>query len=246
MNTTESFRFGSLSLRAKGTYLAHALKAVTKQHHGEMRPMLRRLIPRDGIVVDVGGHAGQFATLFARLASDGRVYSFEPGGYARSLLTLAIRANRIGNVVLRPEALGDRPRETMLNVLVKAKGSVRFGLSHLGAEETRPARRERVTVTTLDRFAAAEGLERLDFIKADIEGWEMRMLVGGELTIRRFRPSLMLEMLDSHLNRAGDSLDGAWALLSGWGFHPHRWNSGTALEPLATACEGDIVWCPGI
>jgi hypothetical protein len=38
---------------------------------------------------------------------------------------------------------------------------------------------EEVPVTTIDRFAADEGLQRLDFIKMDVQGWEMRILEGG-------------------------------------------------------------------
>jgi FkbM family methyltransferase len=244
MNHAADFRFRSLSWPARGTYLAHAFKAVTKQHHGEMRPLMRSLVPRDAVVMDVGGHAGQFATLLARLAPDGLVYSFEPAAYARSLLMLAIRSNRIENVIVRAEALGDSPGEAALNVPVKKKGSVRFGLSHLGAPRADLALRETVPVTTIDRFASESGLRRLDFIKADIEGWEMRMLAGGEASIRRFRPTIMVELIDAHLARAGDSLAALWSMLVSWGFRPHRWAGAERLEPVLHATEGDLFWLP--
>ncbi len=240
----DPFRFRTLPLRAKGTWLAHAFKAVAKQHHAEMRPLFRRLVPPDGVVLDVGGHSGQFATLFARLVPEGRVYSFEPGSYALSLLHLAVRANRIANVTIRPQGLSDAPGEAALTVPVKAKGSVRFGLSHMGPEAGgRITRAEPVAVITIDAFAAEVGLTRLDLVKADIEGWEMRMLAGGERTLRRLRPVLMLEMADAFLARAGDSLEAAWRMLESWGYAPFRWAGGDRLVPLDGLAEGDIFWC---
>jgi len=45
----------------------------------------------------------------------------------------------------------------------------------------------------------------VDLIKADIEGWEMRAMVGGERILRRFSPALYLEVDDVCLARAGDT-----------------------------------------
>ncbi len=103
-------------------------------------------------------------------------------------------------------------------------------------------RTERVEVATIDIFAAAQGLTRLDFLKADIEGWEQRMIEGGRQTISRFRPIMMIEMVDSHLNRAGDSLASAWDLLRSIGYRPHLWDGHEGLARLAEPREGDIFW----
>ena len=75
------FHLRELTWRARATYLAHAFKAVTRQHHQEITPVLQRWVTPEAVVFDVGGHAGQFAKLFAKMARRGQVYSFEPGGY---------------------------------------------------------------------------------------------------------------------------------------------------------------------
>ncbi len=152
------------------TWLAHAFKAAFQQHHKALLPALRPLLPRDGVVLDAGAHAGQFAFLFARLVPDGRVYAFEPGSYARSILRVAAAVKR-GPVSVRPEGLAEAPGESTLQVPVKPPGSVRFGVAHTGAPEgDGPHVADPVRVTTVDAFAAHAGLTRLDFIKADIEG----------------------------------------------------------------------------
>ncbi|MSP21242.1 MAG: FkbM family methyltransferase [Alphaproteobacteria bacterium] len=90
------------------------------------------MLPADGVVLDVGAHAGQFAKLFAGLVPEGTVYAFEPSAHARSILTLAVRARRLRNIAVVAAALGDKPGEASLSTPVKAAGSVRFGLAHLG------------------------------------------------------------------------------------------------------------------
>src|SRR5580692_6630728 len=167
--------------RLTPSFVAHLWKAVTQQHHRVLLPLLGYCVPRDGVVLDVGAHAGQFAKLFARLAPEGRVYAIEPGGYARSILRAAIWARRLANVTILPVALGAEPGLARLHIPVKASGALGYGLSHFGDPEERWSRvaAELVAQTTIDELAQALALDRLDFIKADIEGSEMRMLRGA-------------------------------------------------------------------
>ncbi|MDR0409176.1 MAG: FkbM family methyltransferase [Spirochaetaceae bacterium] len=51
---------------------------------------------------------------------------------------------------------------------------------------------EKIEIITLDKFVHEQGLKRLDFIKADIEGAERDMLKGAKETLREFAPRLAL------------------------------------------------------
>lgn len=224
-------------------FFAHLFKAVCKQHHRALLPLLAPLVAKDAVVFDVGAHAGQFAKLFARLAPRGRVYAFEPGSYARAILRVAIRLNRLGNVAILPLALGDRCGVAVLTVPVKRSGSYGFGLSHLGAGGGRPAEVELVSLATLDAVVEALQLDRLDFIKADIEGFELRLIEGAAASLARLRPVLLLEMNEAHLARAGDSFAAAWQRLLDLGYRPYE--AGTRPDvPLTSPREGDVLWRP--
>ncbi|MEK7752345.1 MAG: FkbM family methyltransferase, partial [Acidobacteriota bacterium] len=50
-----------------------------------------------------------------------------------------------------------------------------------------------VPLTTLDKLVAELKLERVDYIKMDIEGAEREALKGAAQTLRRFKPRLMLD-----------------------------------------------------
>lgn len=227
------------------TWLAHLFKAVAKQHHREMIPVFARFISDDCVVLDAGAHAGQFAKIFARLARHGQVYAFEPGTNARSILRLALYLNRCRNVAIVPMGLGEAPGLATMTLPVKRRGSYGFGLAHLGRHD-RPGevRLEAVALTTIDAVAAEIGLQRLDFIKADIEGWEMHLVRGGRETLRRFRPVLLLEMVESHLARGGDDIAGSWRTLGELGYRAYVLDEAMALRPLAAPAEGDVWWLP--
>ena len=222
-------------------FLAHLFKAVVKQHHRALLPVLRPLVPADAVVFDVGAHAGQFAKLFARLAPQGQVFAFEPGSYARVILRTALCLNRLRNVAVLPIALGERSGVALLSVPVKPSGSFGFGLSHLG-ESARMAEVEAVPLATLDEAAATLGIARLDLIKADIEGFELRLVLGARATLARFKPALLLELDDTHLARAGDTVAAAWDTLTALGYRAYE--PTVARTPLATPRGGDVLWLP--
>jgi FkbM family methyltransferase len=206
--------------------------------------MLRPLIPPDGVVLDVGAHAGQYAKLFARLVPRGLVLACEPGTYARTILRAAIRLNGLRQVAILPFGLGDRAGVNRLSIPVKRSGSYGFGLSYMGRDDGKwPVEIEAVPVVTLDGLAETLELRRLDFIKADIEGFERRFLEGARQTLARFRPALLLELNDAYLSRAGDTLEETWQMLAGLGYR--AFEPGAERKPVPAPRNGDVLWLPG-
>lgn len=209
----------SLTPRQRASWLAHLFKASTQQHHTDLRPLFAPYVPADAVVIDVGAHAGQFSKLFARMAPVGHVYAFEPSVYARSVLAPALRFNRLVNVTIVPLGLSDAPAEGVLHTPLKRRASLGFGIAHLGEKAAdERAMDQSVRLTTLDAFVETRGLTRIDFIKADIEGWELRALKGAEASLRRFEPALFLEVDAGFLARAGDTPQALFSWLAALGY----------------------------
>lgn len=133
-------------------------------------------------VIDLGGHIGTSALLFSRLVGpSGRVFSFEPVLHAA--LERNMRENGATNVRVLPVGAGNGEGETAFFLSDRGVDSRIAGNSGMsdGVEVSLP-------VTTLDRFVAEERLDRVDFIKMDIEGAEEAAIRGAQATIARFRP----------------------------------------------------------
>jgi FkbM family methyltransferase len=238
------FTPSELSIRGRIRYFLQILRYRRHQHHTRLVPALRPFLPRDGIVFDVGSHAGQFAKLFSAMVPDGRVHAFEPGSYARSILSRVLRAN-YPNVTVHPFGLGERDESLVLSMPIKQGGSYGFGLSHLGgAAAAGGQRRETVEIRTLDRVAAQTGIDRLDFLKADIEGWELRMLHGGRAGIDRFRPAILLEVAPASLARAGDTVDGLWAFMTERRYVPFFLSQDGRTSRDGSIETSDVLWVP--
>ncbi len=197
-----------LSPRVYLTYIAHLFKAIFKSYHAELKEIFAPYIKSDAVIIDVGAHAGQFSKLFSKMVKDGHIYAFEPASYTRSILKSVKFFHNLKNVTIVPLGLSDNAGEIVLNIPIKSSGSLGFGLSHIGeiADDTKhQTYKETIKLTTLDNYVEQNKIEKVDFIKADIEGWELRMLEGAKNTMKKFKPTLFLEINDKFLNRAGDS-----------------------------------------
>ncbi len=136
---------------------------------------------KGGVVLDCGSNIGLFARAALR-AGAARVICFEP-----TPLTLeALRRNLAGAItdgraVIVPAAIAGSPGTTQFELIEGDCGSNR-----IGASGKRPA--ITVDVKSVDSYVAESGLDRLDFIKMDIEGAETEALGGAAQTLRRFTP----------------------------------------------------------
>ncbi|WP_082827193.1 FkbM family methyltransferase [Rhodanobacter thiooxydans] len=53
---------------------------------------------------------------------------------------------------------------------------------------------ETITIRTMDQMVRSAGLSSVDFVKMDVEGFEVSVIRGAPETLRRFRPTFVMEM----------------------------------------------------
>ncbi len=110
--------------------------------------MVIATIPAEALLASVG--PGRQAVR-PGLAAEGRVYAFEPGSYARSILRMVVWLHGLANVAVLAMALGGVSGIENLSLPIKNRGAAGFGLAHLGAPEDRwrSVAQELVSLTTL-------------------------------------------------------------------------------------------------
>lgn len=140
------------------------------------------------MVIDAGACWGDSALYFANCAGPaGRVYAFEP--VPENLSTLR------RNLVLNPD-LATRIHIVEAALLDSTSAPFTY-LANGPATRASGSGSETAQVTTIDEFVESEGLERVDFVKMDIESSEPQALTGGLSTLRRFRPVLAIAIYHS-------------------------------------------------
>jgi FkbM family methyltransferase len=182
--------------------------------------VLRRLVRPGQVVIDAGANVGYYSLLIASwLRREGSVHSFEPFPDTASRFTrnLSLNPQLRGVIRLHRMALSDFTGTTGMNV----PDGLNQGCNFLGEGGER-----KVPVITLDEFCDREGVERLDLIKADVEGSEMALLRGAEQTLRRFRPILMIEVNPTTLRRFNYMAQDLIGAIGSYGYRLHyasRW-----------------------
>lgn len=178
---------------------------------------VRRTVQKDWVCLDIGGCFGWYTVLFSKLVGEaGKVYAFEPVPDNRTCLERNLAINACTNVRLIPCALGERNDHTQIFLpLDGVSGSLR---AHAKLAKCKIID---VEVSTVDQVASMEGLQRLDFVKADIEGAEFLMLKGALETFSKFRPMLMLEIQAHSTRLFGYEPIELFTLLKNLGYRPH-------------------------
>lgn len=169
----------------------------------EIRRIFRTLLPIGGVALDVGANVGWHTLLMASLVgANGRVLAVEANPAMRQRLCEHLRLNHLANVEIFASALADAERTVQF--YAPSSDSPDTGDGHVIASETAtPANTIRVQARPLDAIAAEAGLERLDLIKIDVEGFEWPVLQGGRETITRFRPHIIFEHNAEFASRGG-------------------------------------------
>ena len=129
-------------------------------------------------VIDAGAYIGDTALYFsAKVGPGGKVYAFEPIPTAIRDGNDNMRRNNCTNVEIVPLALSSGKGEIHIQ---EAAFSSSAGASEDGSLC--------VKTIDIDSFVQENNIQRIDFIKSDIEGCEMELLRGAEKTIRRDAP----------------------------------------------------------
>jgi FkbM family methyltransferase len=160
--------------------------------------VIAAVISEGDVCFDVGANVGVYSCVLARLcAAPERVHSFEPARTIRRRLMRNLRLNGFDDVNVNPFGLGAEEAELTFHEV--REGTFRGGTSSFVRNPTieemgADAFNETVVpVRTLDGYVAEAGLDRLKFMKIDVEGFERAVIEGGRATLERCRPFILME-----------------------------------------------------
>ena len=180
-------------------------------YHGKNREkvqmdIFRALINEGDTVIELGAHIGYISVYFSQLAGpSGKVYVFEPGVNNLPYTRANLGHSRIKNIELIEKAVSNE------------NGTATFYLENITGQSNSLVKDYRVTkkiqsktftelqknsveveTIKLDDFLSQRNINRVDFVKIDIEGAEYLAIQGMKETLARFKPKMMIEVTENH------------------------------------------------
>ena len=189
-----------LYLTQSRTDIKHQTKKLLKSLLGRegfeipMTQMFSTLIRSDFQILDIGANIGCTSLLFSDLGQ--QVVAFEPLPRTFELLQKNISLSKKNNIKTLQLALGDEDREAEMYFL-DTNRSMAFVLDRTSRDDRQAAV---VKIKRLDDVFPEIGFDRLDFMKIDVEGYELRVLKGAKHTIKQYRPIVQMEFNSWTLN----------------------------------------------
>lgn len=186
-------RFGKLSYLYDANAQFNVVRWKSSQYFGggsmdETKEMLKHWQIKEGdVVVDAGAHIGSW-TLPALAQGAARVLCYEPQEQSVEILKNNIALNRWDSkCILVQKALWDKS-DVVLPYYWPISISLEFSKTGWIVSRTEGE----VLTTTLDDSVKEEGLEKLDWLKIDVDGSEVFLLDGAQQTIRQFKPTILI------------------------------------------------------
>jgi len=164
--------------------------------------LVRSLVKEGMTVFDVGAHAGKYTRLFSLLVGEtGRVIAFEPTPDSAKRLASDIQRLELRNVALLQNAVAESSARVTLHQFPEEYSS----WNGLGQPRMEDPKRQgqfvpivgtvEVDAITLNDFCRDQRIERIDYLKLDVEGAELRALQGtGRLLERKAIGFLQFEI----------------------------------------------------
>lgn len=151
---------------------------------------LQSILKPDWVVVDIGANIGYYALQEARVVE--KVIALEPAPENYRTLQANVGLNRYGNAQVIRLAIGD------------CKGEIGFELSRAcNWNSVSPAGGDiKVSIVPLDSLLDGH---KVDFVRMDVEGYEMKVLKGMAGILRYNRPRMFIEVHRDKLRNYGSS-----------------------------------------
>ncbi|AVM75562.1 FkbM family methyltransferase [Magnetospirillum gryphiswaldense] len=169
------------------------------------------------VFLDIGANVGQHSLFMSRHVD--QVHAFEPWPSAIVRLRSLLADNGVANIHVHELALGD----TECPLPFYAPASANLGTGSFCPNVNENTAVGRLPVRVADSVIKELGLARVDLIKIDTEGFEVRILSGLKDTLARHGPVVVVEFaLSQHENLNIPTLfPEGWSILT-VGSHPER------------------------
>ncbi len=178
-------------------YLLYSFGFLKKDARFKYHYMVKQLIQPDFTVVDLGANLGYFSKTFARLAKNGKLISIEPVPVFYDTLSYFMKG--YSNTTIYNVALGTEEGSITM-VLPESNGMIRTGLPHIAESEEEKQLHATQEVKIVKGSNLLSDLTKIDYIKCDIEGYELNVFQEIKPILEQHLPFVQIEIAEKNLD----------------------------------------------
>lgn len=175
----------------RGFYFLYNIGFLKKDERFKYHYLIRDIIEPDYTVVDIGANLGYFSKNFAKLTPKGKLISIEPVKPFYDVLSRFLRKYQQAEVVNC--ALGNE-NGSITMVLPESNGMIRTGLPHIAESEEEKKNHKTHEVPVIKGSELLGKLDKIDYIKCDIEGYEVVVFNEIKRVIADKKPIIQIEI----------------------------------------------------
>ncbi|MEX0598324.1 MAG: FkbM family methyltransferase, partial [Candidatus Paceibacterota bacterium] len=155
--------------------------------------LVARALHKGMTCLDIGANIGYYVLLERKIiGEDGKIIAIEPSPVNFRYLTNNLKLGNAENIEAYNIAAGDKNGE--INFLIYEQASNSCMVIPEGQESRWPGKIIKVPVRTMDSFLEDLGVNKLDFLRMDVEGYELQIFEGMKNTIKKFKPIIQIEV----------------------------------------------------
>lgn len=189
---------------------------------------LKKIIKPGFSCIDIGANLGYYSYFLSQLSGEkGQVYAIEPVPLFAEVLKKNVKGSGVNNVQLMPYALGEKNQKVKMGTPV-VDGVVHHGMTRItNAEEAKFVQYYDAEMRVPDELF--KDLQRLDYIKCDVEGYEHYVFGNMRNILKRFTPLVQTELSNP------EGREKVIEMFSSLGYDGYRLDHNDSLIPLKDA-----------
>lgn len=170
-----------------GEYVFESIKKRQNYYEMDLLEKWTTYISSARCILDIGANLGNHTIYWGKHTHAEKIYSFEPYGVNFELLNNNVKNNSLGNVITVNKGVGEKCGYTSIENFDESN----YGATTLSSNVTTEGE---IEIIDIDSFCSEVGMETVDFVKIDTEGYEEKVLAGMRTTLKKWHPDLWIEV----------------------------------------------------
>lgn len=166
-----------------------------RTHEPLSTELFKKFLKPEMVCLDVGSNIGYYVCLESQIIGNkGKIFAIEPSPLNFKYLEKNVKLQGQKNIELFNFACGNQDGQIKFLVSNRSNWSRVASNDLIDAPPDAIIDTVKIPIKQIDSFVHEQNLEKLDFVRMDVEGYERNILDGMKNTLQTFKPLLQLEI----------------------------------------------------